>query len=147
MNRFPILILTLLAVGTLAVHAGEGGEEAAVRQAVLDYVEGVYEVDPARIERSFHPELAKRGFGRRSAEDEYQELVMTFDQLVELARTYNTDGEIPADARKEIVVYEVLDQTASAKLIADWGIDYVHLAKYGGRWKIVNVLWQTHPPE
>ncbi len=147
MNRFSILILTLLVLGAPIVQAGEDGDEAAVRQAVLDYVEAVYDVDPARIERSFHPELAKRGFGRRSAADEYRELEMTFDQLVELARTYNTDGEIPADAKKEVVVYEVLDQTASAKLIADWGIDYVHLAKYDGRWKIVHVLWQTHPPE
>ncbi len=40
-----------------------------------------------------------------------------------------------------------IDQTASVKLIAEWGIDYMHLAKYDGRWKIVNVLWQSHPEE
>ncbi len=40
-----------------------------------------------------------------------------------------------------------IDQTASVKLIAEWGIDYMHLAKYEGQWKIVNVLWQSHPPE
>ncbi len=37
-------------------------EQEAVRQAILDYVEGVYEADPTRIERSVHPDLAKRGF-------------------------------------------------------------------------------------
>ena len=37
-------------------------DQEAVKQAVLDYVEGVYETDPAKIERSVHPELAKRGF-------------------------------------------------------------------------------------
>jgi hypothetical protein len=26
----------------------------------------------------------------------------------------------------------------------DW-IDYLHLAKYDGRWKIVNVLWEMKP--
>jgi hypothetical protein len=26
-----------------------------------------------------------------------------------------------------------------------WGIDSLHLAKYDGRWKIINILWQAHP--
>jgi hypothetical protein len=39
----------------------------------------------------------------------------------------------------------VLDQTASAKLTASWGIDYLLLAKYDGRWMITHVLWQTPP--
>ena len=72
---------------------------------------------------------------------------MTFDGLVELAGSYNKDGRIGADAPKEIEVFEVLDQTASIKLTAQWGVDYMHLAKYDGQWKIVNVLWQGHPPK
>ena len=36
-----------------------------------------------------------------------------------------------------------MNQTASAKLTAAWGVDYFHLAKYGGKWKIVHVLWQS----
>jgi hypothetical protein len=55
------------------------------------------------------------------------------------------DGQIPQDAPKRVTIYEVLDQTASARLEAWWGIDYVHLAKFDGRWMIVNVLWQTFP--
>jgi hypothetical protein len=31
------------------------------------------------------------------------------------------------------------------KLVAgDW-VDYMHLAKWNGQWKIVNVLWQMKP--
>ena len=64
----------------------------------------------------------------------------------ELAATYNADGsKVPSDAPKEIVVLDVLDQTATAKLTASWGVDYFHLAKYDGRWQIVHVLWQTLP--
>lgn len=140
--------LALVLVAALPLCAGAADpveDQAAVRAAVLDYVEGVYEVDPARIERSVHPELAKRGFARRAAADPYREIPMTFEQLVKLAASYNQDGHISADAAKEIIVYEILDQTASIKLIAEWGIDYMHLAKYEGRWKIVNVLWQTQP--
>ncbi len=69
---------------------------------------------------------------------------MTFDQLVDLARTYNADGTtIPANAPRKIEILDVLDQTAAAKLTASWGIDYFHLAKYDDRWQIVQVLWQS----
>ena len=44
-----------------------------------------------------------------------------------------------------IEIFEVLDQTAAVKLTAFWGIDYMHLAKYDGEWKIVQVLWQSAP--
>jgi len=116
-------------------------DREAVKQAILDYVEGVYETDPAKIERSVHPDLAKRGFF--VDKQETTESTMSFPEFIEHAKTYNKDGQFPPDAPKEIIIYEVLDQTASAKLIAAWGIDYMHLAKYHDQWKIVHVLWQT----
>lgn len=119
-------------------------EREAVRQAMLDYVEGVYEADPTRIERSVHPDLAKRGFF--VSNDEAAESIMPFTAFIEHTKTYNKDGQFPSDAPKEITLYEVLDHTASARLRAAWGIDYIHLAKYNEKWMIVHVLWQT-PPE
>ncbi len=145
MSSIVLALAACLAVSVLAAQGND--DEAAVRAAVLDYVEGVYEVAPERIRKSVHPELAKRGFSRRSPNDPYREIPMTFDELVKLSEGYNKDGHIAADAPKEVILYEVLDQTASIKLIAEWGIDYMHLAKYEGEWKIVNVLWQGHPPE
>lgn len=53
----------------------------------------------------------------------------------------------PATAPKEIAILDVADQTASAKLTAWWGIDYLHLAKYDGKWMITQVLWQSPPPK
>ena len=70
---------------------------------------------------------------------------MKFSQLAELAATRGDDGHIPADAPKKIELFEVLDKTASAKLTANWGVDYFHLAKVDGKWQIMNVLWQSQP--
>lgn len=121
-------------------------EREAVRQAVLDYVEGVYQVEPERIERSVHPELTKHGFYRQQGKDGYTPGRMSYTQLVELSKTWNKAGKLPKTAPKEVVIYDVQDQTATAKLTAQWGTDYFHLAKYDGRWKIINVLWQSPPP-
>ena len=144
-----LAVFSLVFAGiAVAEESGKGvmTDKEAVRAAVLDYVEGVYDADPERIRRSVHPELAKRGFAKREAADPYTEIPMTLEQLVELAAKYNADGSrVPKDAPKQVEIYEVLDQTASIKLTASWGVDYMHLAKYDGRWMIVNVMWQRHP--
>ena len=144
MRRIVVSVALVLSM-SVAAAAQSDAEREGVRQAVLDYVEGVYEVAPARIERSVHPDLAKRGFFVKKGETAYSPHVMTYAQLVELAKNYNKDGHVAKDAPKEVVVYDISDQTASVKLTAVWGIDYMHLAKYDGKWKIINVLWQTPP--
>jgi hypothetical protein len=138
------LFLLVLAFG-LTAFAQTDEDRAAVRQACLDYVESIYEVNPAKVERSVHPELVKRGFFIKKNETAYSPHAMTFAELVELAKNYNKKGQLAKDAVKEVVVFEVSDQTASAKVTAVWGIDYIHLAKYDGKWKIINILWQTPP--
>ena len=126
--------------------AAASADREAVRAAVLDYVEALYQIDPSRIERSVHPDLAKRGFCCTENAPAYRDLRMTYEELRTLAGRWNRDGQAdPGTAVKEIVVFDVLDQTATAKLTAQWGVDYLHLAKYDGRWKIINVLWQSPP--
>jgi hypothetical protein len=125
---------------------GQVADREAVRAAVLDYVEAIYNVEPARMERSVHPKLAKIGFYRGPTESNYRPgSNMTYEQLVEIARTWNKDGNRAANAPKEITIFDVLDQTATAKLVAAWGVDYMHLAKFDGKWMITNVLWQSPP--
>ena len=62
-----------------------------------------------------------------------------------MAGTWNKDGRVPDDAPREVTVLDVLDKTASAKLVAHWGVDYFHLVKEDGEWKILQVLWQSPP--
>lgn len=127
----------------------ENKDEAAVKAAILDYVEGIYEADSTRIERSVHPELRKRGYWFNTKENAYRDnMDMSYEELVHLAATWNQSGtKAAASTVKEIEIYEVKDKTASAKLTAKWGMDYFHLAKVEGRWYIMNVLWQSLPEE
>ena len=146
MKKIFVLFLLGLAL-SFAVKAQTNEDKEAVRQAALDYIESIYNVNPAQAERSVHPDLTKRGFFLKQGETAYTPLTMTFPQLVELAKNYNKNGRVPKDAPKEVIIFEVSDQTASAKVTASWGIDYLHLAKYDGKWKIINVLWQSPPKQ
>ncbi len=122
-----------------------GVDRAGVEAAALDYVEGLYNADPSRIERSVHPQLTKRGFWRDAVTAPWgAQETMTYDQLVALAKTWNARKNRDLTIKK-VEVFDVADQTASAKVTAMWGIDYLQLAKSDGRWKIINILWQAHP--
>ena len=141
--------LAAAAVLSLPVQVGAqapASEKAAVEQAALDYVEAIYNVQPERIERSVHPTLNKRGFYKKDAATPYAEMPMTYEQLVKLAGTWNKEGKRDTSV-KEITVLDVLDQTAVVRLKASWGIDYMFLGKFDGRWKITQIMWQSHPPK
>ena len=144
--RTPYALLPLCALLIAAVPAQQrASERAAVERAVYDYVDALYEVDPMRIKRSVHPGLTKVGFERR--DEEYHQHQMTYSELTNLAARWNARRRLDVHrAPREVIVFDVLDQTASAKLVAQWGVDYLHLAKYGGEWKIIHVLWQNPPP-
>ena len=147
-RRSPVAfaLAAALALSTSVYSSTQAAEDReAVRQAALDYVEGVYNVQPERIERSVHPSLVKRGFYRKEAGGPYVEAPMTYEQLVNLARTWNKEGKRDTSV-KDVAVLDVLNQTAVAKVTASWGVDYMLLAKYDGVWKITQILWQSPPP-
>jgi hypothetical protein len=143
-----LLVLPAAAMaqrGTTSVPPSSA-DSAGVRSAVLDYVEAIYLADTARIIRSVRPELAKRGYWIPRNQTAYSNEPMTFPELINVAKTWNPNRQRNPDTMvKEIHILDILDQTASAKLVAQWGVDYFHLARYDGRWMIVNILWQTPP--
>ena len=125
-------------------QAPASADAAAVKQAALDYVDAIYNGKPELIERSVHPQLVKRGFYKKDAAAPYVEMPMTYEQLLKLAASWNKDGKRDL-SRKDVVVIEVLDQTAVAKVVANWGVDFMFLGKFDGQWKITQILWQSHP--
>ena len=146
---FRILGWALVSPAMLLLLPAEAGAQSygdrqAVEEAVLDYVEGIYLVQPERIERSVSKDLRKLGYWRQDSSSEYRVAPMTYQELYDLAAKWNANGHVDAEtAPKEIVVFDVLDKTAVAKLTAAWGVDYFQLGKYDGKWMIVNVLWQS----
>lgn len=141
-------ILTVVVALSLpaAAAAQRGADSASVRAAVLDYVEGFYQGDSARLVRSVRPEVVKYGFFVPRNDSAYKGEPMSFAEMNAYANRVKQSGKpAPASAPKEIRILDVQDQTAAAKLTAWWGTDYLQLAKYDGRWMIVHVLWQSPP--
>ncbi|HLL95716.1 MAG TPA: nuclear transport factor 2 family protein [Spirosoma sp.] len=145
-NLFASAMLILSVSGAFA-QSKPSDELAGVRQACFDYIDAFYNVDTTLAYRSVHPTLQKRGFSFDEKTGAYsKQLEMPFPALVRLAKTWNKDGKrTRADSPRSVEVFEVADKTATAKVTAVWGIDYLHLVQENGRWMIVNVLWQSPP--
>jgi len=133
---------------TASVEACCGGtasaaDEAAVRAAVSDYVDSIYQVQPAKVHRSVAPDLNKLGvtFKRDGTTSMPR---MSYDELLEVAKKYNVAGRIPPGAIKQIRILDIQSHISNARLEAEWGVDYLLLTKdQDGRWQIRQVLWQA----
>ena len=119
-------------------------EKAAIKQTALDYIEGWYEGDAERMEKAVHPDLAKRivhtnqeGHSRLD-----QMSAMSLVQGTKRAYGKNTPKE---KQQKDVTILDVFENAASVKIVASDWIDYLHVAKFRGRWVIVNVLWELKP--
>ena len=139
------VILILVSFG-LAVHLhGQQNTEAdKVKAACMDYIEGFYEGDEAKLKRSLSPNLLKFGYWKNKGAESYQsEGQMTYDEALAYARGVKEKQRFPkADAPRGIEIYDVGEQIAAAKVTAWWGFDYMLLAKKDGKWMIEQVLWQ-----
>lgn len=141
-----VFLPVLLMFPALPAAAQSADNREQVRRAVLDYVEGFYEGDSTKHVRSILPEVFKFGYWIPRDSTRYQGEQMTWPEFHAYTNRVRTSGRrTPATAPKEVVIFDVLDQTASAKLTASWGVDYLLLAKRDGRWMVSHVLWQTPP--
>ena len=142
------LLVALIALLLASSPAQAGSDEEGIRQAVLNYANSAYLVKPELVEASVHPKLQKIGYVPNKDGEGYRELWMNFYELKELVADWNKSGRFDAEtARRDVKILDRLDKTAVARLDAEWGIDFFHLAKIDGEWKIMNVIWQTYPPE
>lgn len=140
-----ILAVALLCalIRALPAAAQTQPDSAAIRATALDYIEGWYEGDAARMERAVHPELVKRIVARRDGHEWIDQMGAT--RLVAGTRA-GFGRETPAEARRtDVTILDVYENVASVRVDAGGWIDYMHLARIEGRWWIVNVLWENRP--
>ncbi|MCB0530649.1 MAG: nuclear transport factor 2 family protein [Lewinellaceae bacterium] len=138
------LLFMLAAAGILPLTAQTTDSDSkAVERTLLNYVEGFYEGDTTKLIAAFLPEMNKFGYWKDDKSGAYSGSAMTYREALDFAiRVQEKKRFAKPDAPKVVEVFEVQDQTASGKVTAYWGTDYILLGKYDGVWKIVHVLWQ-----
>ena len=120
-------------------------DHAAIRQTALDYIEGFYDGDAGRMERSLHPELAKRIAHPDPVSGRSHLAEMSALALTQFTREKARSPTPATERQQDVIVLDVFENAASAKVIASAWIDYLHLSRFNSRWVIVNVLWEMKP--
>ncbi len=116
-------------------------EEQAIVACALDYYEGWFDADPARMERALHPQLVKRALVD-SAEtlDATSAAEMVGDTIDGWGPRFD-----PGDRRIRIRVDDGYDRIATATVHSAVYVDYLQLVRTRDGWKIANVLWEWTP--
>lgn len=139
-----ILAAAFVLISSVAISAQQSAAEQEITRSVLNYAEGWYEGDAAKMESALLPDLAKRriepaGEGRNRVSE------LSSLGLVQMARTGYGKNTPKAEQIKDVKILDIFRDTATVRLeMRDW-VDYMHLAKYNGKWLIVNVLWDLKP--
>ena len=142
------LSCTLACAAVVAVPSMSYGQpaadSAAIRAAALDYIEGWYTANAERMERALHPDLAKRiiNTNQRGRNVLGHQSAMT---LVQNTRAGGGKETPVAAQRKDVRILDIFANTASVRIDAGTWVDYLHLARWNGRWVIINVLWELRP--
>jgi hypothetical protein len=142
-RNFLFCLIVIIALAAAAT-AQTSGEKEAITRTALNYAEGWYEGNSEKMESALHPELAKRMV------ESNQQGRSRLDQMSALTLVHATRGrfgkQTPKDQQlKDVTILDVFNSAASVRLEMQGWIDYLHIAKFNGKWVIVNVLWELKP--
>jgi hypothetical protein len=122
-------------------------DSAGIREAALNYIEGWYSGNAERMEKALHPELAKRIVRTDPATGRSSFSSMSALTLINGTRNGGGTRTLPAKQTKDVRILDIFEGAASARVDASEWVDYLQLARWNGRWVIVNVLWELRPHE
>jgi hypothetical protein len=139
--RWLFLLTSFLANG---VYAQVSVNEKMVEEACSGYFDVFYNGDTAKAHQYFSPDLYKTGYWKNEDTETYNsEGRMTFDEAINYSKNILVNERfVSKEAPREIVVLDVSEHIAVAKITAWWGIDYMLLSRNNKGWIIEQVLWE-----
>jgi len=138
-----LAMLVLVASPSRRLAAQSAADSAAIKATALDYIDGYYTGDAARMERALHPDLAKRIV---NTNPQGQSRLGQMSAMTLVQGTRAGGGKNETNKREDVRILDIFQNTASVRIDAGTWVDYLHVAKWNGRWVIVNVLWELRAP-
>ncbi len=109
-----------------------------VTRAALDYLKGFTEGDPERHARAYHPECVKRRYYTDDEGDVARLTVLSPQMMVDYAAAGTSLVE---DCPAEVVIDDISEDIASVRLYSCRWVDFLHVAKARGEWRLLHVTW------
>lgn len=142
MKKITLIVLTFVLCMSIKSNAQTAAETLAIKETILNYLDGYYTGDEARMEKALYHDLAKRFVtpernGRNGVQD------LTAMRLVQITKRKKDDTPEKGVLTAKIKIFEIFDKVAVARSEGDKVnfVDFFHLGKINGEWKIVNIIW------
>ena len=144
-KTFIALLFLLLACTSLNAQSTTNEQDnAAIKQAVLDYADGYYSGAAERMEKAILPDINKAVPTKLSQVTNVVLNYSTYSGLIEQTRAKS--GLLDENQRKlSVSVLNVNGEIANAKVLSAKFNDYLQLVKIDDQWKIINALWTPGP--
>tara|TARA_R110002072_G_scaffold42064_10_gene117935 strand:- start:75354 stop:76352 length:999 start_codon:yes stop_codon:yes gene_type:complete len=115
--------------------------EAAITAAIEEYVRAKYTGDNETVRSRTHSVLARRAVSSHYWGEPTKDWVRPYtqDHLKFYGTSLNqTRTDTPEDGRCEIEIFDIAQRTASARVIMEDVVDYLHMIHFEGRWLIAD---------
>jgi hypothetical protein len=144
MKRKALVWSLLLLIAAAPVFGQTDADREAIKRTALNYAESWYEGNADKMESALSPDLAKR-IVNTNPQGQSMLGQMTAMRLVQATRGGSGKSTPAAEQQKDVTILDIVGGAATVKLeMRDW-VDYMHIGKFGGKWLIVNVLWEFKP--
>ncbi len=139
----PYVFLLAISLQT-TISYSQTTEKDLVSKACMNYLDGFYNGDTLKLKESVAPTLYKFGYLKNETSNNYEDQGrMTYEQAMTYSKNVlRTKRFVSEKAPKKVVVLDIMNNIASAKVTAWWGTDYMLLSKKGDEWMIEQVLWE-----
>jgi len=144
--KISIIPVILVCFSVLVTYGQEvpasHDDSAAIIQNAMNYIDGYYSGDAARIEKAVHPDLNKATPRDLPQTGRTALAYTTYSGLVEFTRA--KIGALDDTARHITVsILNIENDVSDVKIISANFTDYIQLVRLDGEWKIVNVIFTS----
>lgn len=145
MTKAISIVLGLL-IAAAPAPAQTAADSAGIRATALDYIDGWWSGNAQRMASALHPELVKRIRNADAARGTEWIDNQGASRLVMVTGRGGGQETPTADRRSDVAILDIFQNAASVRVDAGAWVDYLHMVRWGGRWVILNVLWEIRRP-
>ena len=135
-----LFILLVLSVAAMARGNTVSNENRSITAVAQNYMDAYYTADAGRMQQALHPDFHKRTLQTVNGQTVVHE--DSIQSMVEGVRLGSGKNIPTSEQVQKIEVLDVYRDAASVKVVTGRWIDYMHLTKLNGEWRVLGVVLQ-----
>lgn len=137
-----LLCILLVLILSENLFSQTKSDSIKIKTCSLDYIEGWYNGDTARMEKALHSDLVKMQLAGLKQTNGIVINTISKSNMIEYTKAGFGKVTPREKIKNEVIILDIYEDLASVKLISYDYVDYLQLVRCNGEWKIIGVLWK-----